>query len=57
LFKSSVDLGEKVEKLDLLADGIFPLIDEGDLNIGTSKKKFLMSFLRQEQHRSSHLTS
>ncbi len=44
-FASSADLGEKVESLEILADGVYALIAEGDPNVGAIEgEDFLVAF-------------
>lgn len=44
-FASSADLGEKVETLEVLADGVFALTAEGDPNVGAIEgEDFLVAF-------------
>ncbi len=44
-FASSADLGEKVETLEVLADGVYALTAEGDPNIGAIEgEDFLVAF-------------
>jgi glyoxylase-like metal-dependent hydrolase (beta-lactamase superfamily II) len=44
-FASSADLGEKTEKLEVLADGVYALTAEGDPNIGAIEgEDFLVCF-------------
>jgi len=44
-FASSADLGEKVETLEILADGVFALTAEGDPNIGAIEgEDFIVAF-------------
>ena len=44
-FASSADLGEKVETLEVLADGVYALTAEGDPNVGAIEgEDFLVCF-------------
>ena len=44
-FASSADLGEKVEKLEILADGVYALTAEGDPNVGAIEgEDFIVAF-------------
>ncbi len=44
-FASSADLGEKVESLEILADGVYALTAEGDPNVGAIEgEDFLVAF-------------
>ncbi|MGI9326450.1 MAG: MBL fold metallo-hydrolase [Pseudomonadales bacterium] len=44
-FASSADLGEKVESLEVLADGVYALTAEGDPNVGAIEAEdFLIAF-------------
>jgi glyoxylase-like metal-dependent hydrolase (beta-lactamase superfamily II) len=44
-FASSADLGEKQEKLEILADGVYALTAEGDPNVGAIEgEDFLVAF-------------
>ncbi len=44
-FASSADLGEKVETLEVLADGVYALTAEGDPNVGAIEgEDFLVAF-------------
>ena len=44
-FASSADLGEKVETLEVLAEGVYALTAEGDPNVGAIEgEDFLVAF-------------